>query len=71
MLALKSGFGFGPVDKKRPPRGPTHDPKKKACKEVPGLSRQHSGKESACQCRRCKRCEFDPWVRKIPWSRKW
>ena len=20
---------------------------------------------------RCKRCEFDPWVRKIPWRRKW
>ena len=24
-----------------------------------------SGKEHACQCRRCKRCRFDPWVRKI------
>ena len=30
-----------------------------------------SSKESTCQCRRCKRCRFDPWVRKIPWSRKW
>ena len=20
---------------------------------------------------KCKRCMFDPWVRKIPWSRKW
>ena len=29
------------------------------------------GKESACQYRRCKRLEFDPWVRNIPWSRKW
>ena len=19
------------------------------------------------QCRRCRRCRFDPWVRKIPW----
>ena len=28
-----------------------------------------SGKESACQCRRCKRCRFDPWVGKIPWRR--
>ena len=28
-------------------------------------------KESACQWRRCRRCGFDPWVRKIPWSRKW
>ena len=36
-----------------------------------GLPRWHSGKESACQCRRCKRCGFDPWVGKIPWSRKW
>ena len=30
-----------------------------------------SGKESACQCRRHKRHRFDPWVGKIPWSRKW
>ena len=26
-----------------------------------------SGKEPVCQCRRCKRCRFDPWVRKISW----
>ena len=24
-----------------------------------------SGKEPACQCRRRRRCGFDPWVRKI------
>ena len=29
------------------------------------------GKKSSCQCRRCKRCGFDPWVRKTPWRRKW
>ena len=29
------------------------------------------GKESACQCRRCRRCRFDSWVWKIPWRRKW
>ena len=29
-----------------------------------------SGKEPACQCRRHKRCEFHPWVRKIPWRRE-
>ena len=28
-----------------------------------------SGKELACQCRRCKRHSFSPWVRKIPWRR--
>ena len=27
-----------------------------------------SGKESACQSRRHR---FNPWVRKIPWKRKW
>ena len=27
-----------------------------------------SDKESACQCRRHKRCGFSPWVWKIPWS---
>ena len=36
-----------------------------------GLSRWFSGKEPACQCRRHKRCGFNPWVRKIPWSRRW
>ena len=29
-----------------------------------------SGKESAYQCRRLKRCGFDPWLRKIPWRRR-
>ena len=28
-------------------------------------------KESVCQCNRLGRCRFDPWVGKIPWSRKW
>ena len=28
-----------------------------------------SGKEPACQCRRCKRWGFDPWVGKMPWRR--
>ena len=30
-----------------------------------------SGKELTCQYRRHNRCRFDPWVRKIPWRRKW
>ena len=33
-----------------------------------GLPWWLSGKGSSCQCRRC---EFDPPVRKVPWSRKW
>ena len=30
-----------------------------------------SGKESTCQCRRHRRLEFDPWIRKLPWRRAW
>ena len=33
--------------------------------ELPGDA---SGKEPACQCRGCKRCGFNPWIRNIPWS---
>jgi len=28
-------------------------------------------KDSTCNARRCRSCCFDPWVRKIPWRRKW
>ena len=38
---------------------------------IRGLPLWHSGKESACQCRRYNRCMFNPWIGKIPWSRKW
>ena len=30
-----------------------------------------SGKEPVCQCRRHKKLDFDPWVRKIPWRGAW
>ena len=33
-----------------------------------GPPRQFSGKESTCQCRKCR---FNPWVEKSPWRRKW
>ena len=36
-----------------------------------GLPRWRSGKESAFQCRRRRRCVFHPWVGKIPWRREW
>ena len=36
-----------------------------------GLPRWHSGKESICQCQKCRRLWFDPCIRKIPWRRKW
>ena len=39
--------------------------------ELRGLPRWCAGKESACQCRRHKRHEFDTWIGKVPWSRKW
>ena len=30
-----------------------------------------SGKETAWQCRRHKRCRFKPWAGKTPWRRAW
>ena len=30
--------------------------------DVNDISSDSSGKESACQCRRCKTCKFNPWV---------
>ena len=33
-----------------------------------GLPKWYSGQESTCQS---KRHRFYPWIRKIPWSRKW
>ena len=36
-----------------------------------GLPTWLSGRESVCQCRIPKRRGFNPWVGKIPWSRKW
>ena len=35
------------------------------------LPRWHSGKESASQYRRQRRRGLNPWVKKIPWRRKW
>ena len=35
---------------------------------LPGWCRS---KESACQRKINKRCEFNPWVGRIPWRRKW
>ena len=36
-----------------------------------GFPGDASGKEPTCQCRSHKRLGFNPWVRKIPWGRKW
>ena len=35
------------------------------------LPRWLSVRESTCQCRRHRRCRFDPWVGQIPWRGKW
>ena len=36
-----------------------------------GASQMSQCKESAWQCKRCRRLGFNLWVRKIPWRRKW
>ena len=38
---------------------------------INGLPGGTSHKEPTCQCRRCKRPGFGPWVRKIPRRREW
>ena len=41
------------------------------CEYMWGFPGRASGKEPVCQCRRCRRPRFNPWVRKIAWRRKW
>ena len=36
-----------------------------------GLPRWLSRRSIHLQCRRCKGCGFDPWVKKMPWRRAW
>ena len=36
-----------------------------------GFPSWNDDKQSACQCRRCRRCGFNSWVGKITWRRKW
>ena len=43
-------------------------PTSRGCDWYMGLPQWLISKECACQCRRHG---FDPWVRKIPWRRKW
>ena len=38
---------------------------------IMGLSGWHSGKESTCKYKKHRRCGLNPWIRKIPWRRKW
>ena len=40
-------------------------------RDTEGFPRWLSGKEYTCQWGRCKKLQFDPWVWKIPWRRKW
>ena len=39
--------------------------------KLTGIPKWLSSQESACYCRRHRKCGFHPWVRKIPWRRKW
>ena len=41
------------------------------CVFISGFSGGTSGKQPVCPSRRHKRCEFNPWVGRIPWKRAW
>ena len=46
-------------------------PRRGAWRGRRGIPSGASGKEPTCQCSSWKRCQFDPWVGKIPWRRAW
>ena len=46
-----------------------HQPNRWRFKHFLGFPGGASDREPACQCRRHKRCGFEPWVREIPWRR--
>ena len=52
-------------------KGPTWSASTHLPPQPSGLSRWYRGKESFCQCRRWKRCRFNPWAGKIPRRRQW
>ena len=68
LLALHPGAHPSPTQKERLGWRENLDAASPTCfsRSFPGGA---SGKESACQYRRHNRCEFNPWVRKIPWRR--
>ena len=41
------------------------------CIHILGFLGGASGKEPPCECKRCQRCEFHPWILKILWRREW
>ena len=47
--------------------GPDYSSRKYMCNR--SFAGGASGKKPACQCKRLKRCRFNPWVRNIPWKR--
>ena len=51
--------------------GICHEHRESAINIHMGFPRGARGKESTCQCRRCKRRGLDPWVEKIFRRRKW
>ena len=61
-------LAFSPVKRPLPFEGRVRDYKAYS-KPSMGLPCWLCGKESACL--QCRRCEFNPWVRKIPLRRKW
>ena len=48
-----------------------YDERKRATTQTLGFPGGAGCKKPACQCRRCKRRRFNPWVGKIFWRRAW
>ena len=67
-MCLLGACGFSPRLDRKPGKG-RNGSASALVSHIPPQCRHprwHSGKESACQCRRLKRCRFPPWIGKTP-----
>ena len=75
MSTLKYQSGLSRAEESRDNAKDVNDDLPWIYKPIGTIQRDFPGgitdKESVCQCKRHKRCEFDPWVEKIPWRKKW
>ena len=63
-------FSRGSSQSRAEPESPTAPDHKRIHLGSPN-PRWLSVKESAGQCKRCRKCSFNSYIRKIPWRRKW
>ena len=75
LAKAQSGLAFQQTSNTQPIPilylGATHPNDLHSHSQLEGFPGGTSGKGPACQCRRHKRCRFNPWVGKSPRRRAW